>query len=55
MRDWFKSDLEKLGEVRDLSFICIVEWRRKLLMVNVNGDSVKEGAIYGVVGMRGQK
>lgn len=24
-------------------------------MVNVNGDSVKEGATYGVVGMRGQK
>ncbi|ESQ33689.1 hypothetical protein EUTSA_v10009358mg [Eutrema salsugineum] len=44
---------EKLREMRDLRFsreaIDAVGWRRKLLMVNVKGDAIKEGAIYDVV------
>lgn len=44
---------EKLRDMRDLRFsreaIDAVGYRRKLLMVNVKGDAVKEGAIYDVV------
>ncbi|XP_056842107.1 F-box/kelch-repeat protein SKIP25-like [Raphanus sativus] len=44
---------EKLREMRDLRFsredIEAVGWRRKLLMVNVKGDAVKEGVVYDVV------
>uniref|UniRef100_A0A1J3D4C1 F-box/kelch-repeat protein SKIP25 n=1 Tax=Noccaea caerulescens TaxID=107243 RepID=A0A1J3D4C1_NOCCA len=44
---------EKMREMRDIRFsreaIDAVGWRRKLLMVNVKGDAIKEGAIYDVV------
>ncbi|KAJ4909388.1 F-box/kelch-repeat protein SKIP25 [Raphanus sativus] len=47
------SKWEKLREIRDLRFsreaIEGVGWSRKLLMVNVKGDAVKEGAVYDVV------
>lgn len=43
----------KLREMRDLRFsreaIDAVGWRKKLLMVNVKGNAIKEGAIYDVV------
>ncbi|CAF2044423.1 F-box/kelch-repeat protein SKIP25 [Brassica rapa] len=53
LTDHNRSNWEKLREMRDLRFsreaIDAVGWRRKLLMVNVKGDAVKEGAIYDVV------
>ncbi|CAH2034721.1 unnamed protein product [Thlaspi arvense] len=53
MTDQNRTNWEKLREMRDLRFsreaIDAVGWRRKLLMVNVKGDAIKEGAIYDVV------
>ncbi|CAH8392245.1 unnamed protein product [Eruca vesicaria subsp. sativa] len=53
LTDHNHNNWEKLREMRDLRFsreaIDAVGWSRKLLMVNVKGDAVKEGAIYDVV------
>ncbi|AEE31345.1 KAR-UP F-box 1 [Arabidopsis thaliana] len=52
-RNNHRFNWEKLRDMRDLRFsreaIDAVGYRRKLLMVNVKGDAVKEGAIYDVV------
>ncbi|XP_010540691.1 PREDICTED: F-box/kelch-repeat protein SKIP25 [Tarenaya hassleriana] len=48
-----RHEWEKLKDLKDGRFsreaIDAVGWRGKLLMVNVRGDAVKEGAIYDVV------
>ncbi|CAN6893798.1 unnamed protein product, partial [Brassica oleracea] len=53
LTDHNRSNWQKLREMRDSRFsreaIDAVGWRRKLLMVNVKGDAIKEGAIYDVV------
>ncbi|CAN8313813.1 unnamed protein product [Cochlearia groenlandica] len=53
LTDQNRFNWEKLREMRDVRFsreaIDAVGWRRKLLMVNVRGDAIKEGAVYDVV------
>ncbi|VVA93212.1 unnamed protein product [Arabis nemorensis] len=51
--DLNRNNWEELREMRDLRFsreaIEAVGWRKKLLMVNVKGNAIKEGVIYDVV------